>query len=70
MAAALAAAGCARGMEPVLPRLAEQVREAITAQRGRKGAASCPEALQVRKSPPTPGPGLGYIPGAMHYSPS
>lgn len=32
-------------MEPVLPRLAEQLREAVAATRGRKGA-SCPEALQ------------------------
>ncbi len=48
MALALAAAGCARGMEPVLPRLAEQVREAITVQRGRKGGTTCPEALQVQ----------------------
>ena len=47
MALALAAAGCADGMEPVLPRLAEQIREAIAAPRSRKGPP-CVEALQVR----------------------
>ena len=46
MALALALAGCAGRMEPVLPRLAEQLREAIAAPRSRKGV-SCPEALQV-----------------------
>ncbi len=46
MALALASAGCAARMEPVLPRLAEQLREAIAAPRSRKGV-SCPEALQV-----------------------
>lgn len=46
MALALSAAGCARGMEPVLPRLAEQVREALLAPRNRKGPP-CAEALQV-----------------------
>ncbi|BDA44527.1 Serine/threonine-protein kinase TOR [Coccomyxa sp. Obi] len=45
MALALASAGCAARMEPVLPRLAEQLREAIAAPRSRKGV-SCPEALQ------------------------
>ena len=39
MALALAAAGCAAGMEPVLPRLAEQIREAIAAPRKPQGAA-------------------------------
>jgi len=34
------------GMEDVMPRLAEQLREAIAAPRGRK-VTSCPEALQV-----------------------
>lgn len=47
MALALASAGCAARMEPVLPRLAEQLREAIAAPRSRRGV-NCPEALQVR----------------------
>lgn len=46
MALSLSLAGCAERMEPVLPRLAEQLREAIAAPRTRKGV-SCPEALQV-----------------------
>lgn len=46
-ATALAAVGCTRGMEAVLPRVAEQVREAITAPRGR-ARPHCPEALQAR----------------------
>ena len=46
-ASALAAVGCTRGMEAVLPRVADQVREAITAPRGR-ARPHCPEALQVR----------------------
>ena len=46
-AIALAAVGCTRGMEAVLPRVADQVREAITAPRGR-ARPHCPEALQVR----------------------
>ncbi len=46
MALALADVGCADEMRKVAPRMAEQIREAISAQRGRKGV-SCPEALQV-----------------------
>jgi hypothetical protein len=46
-ALALAAVGCTRGMEAVLPRVAEQVRDAIAAPRGR-ARAHCPEALQAR----------------------
>jgi len=47
MALALADVGCADEMRKVAPRMAEQIREAISAQRGRKGVF-CPEALQVR----------------------
>ncbi len=46
MALALADVGCADEMRKVAPRMAEQIREAISAQRGRKGVF-CPEALQV-----------------------
>jgi len=46
-ALALAAVGCTRGMEAVLPRVAEQVRDAIAAPRGR-ARSHCPEALQAR----------------------
>ena len=46
MALALADVGCADEMRKVAPRMAEQIREAISAQRGRKGIF-CPEALQV-----------------------
>lgn len=47
MALALADVGCADEMRKVAPRVAEQIREAVSAQRGRKGVF-CPEALQVR----------------------
>ena len=46
MALALADVGCADEMRKVAPRVAEQIREAVSAQRGRKGVF-CPEALQV-----------------------
>ena len=48
MALALADVGCADEMRVVAPRIAEQIREAISAQRGRKGVF-CPEALQVQQ---------------------
>ena len=56
-ASALAAVGCTRGMEAVLPRVADQVREAITAPRGR-ARPHCPEALQVRPTSSKPQCGL------------
>ena len=46
MALALADVGCADEMRKVAPRVAEQIREAVSAQRGRKGVF-CPEALQA-----------------------
>lgn len=49
MALALAHVGCADEMRKVAPRMAEQIREAVAAQRGRKGVF-CPEALQVNPS--------------------